>query len=302
MKRSILLFILLFALAPVSFAQNDHATMRDARGVAHRVERHPQNGSARWIHGPDINIAALGLKAHALDEKIQPILLDKLLGVFGDILQLTPDQAQLRKADTDGTAWFVSFDQVVDGIPVVGTEIGYTIDAAGNVVALGATTYRDIRVSTKHQLSKEAALAAAQEAFAVDSARVKNDGTLKILPIQDERTTTFHLAWQVRLFSLTPLKDITYFIDAGDGTVLREQSNLRHLHEADSEGPVAGAPPAASKQHGMNTGAFGGTLSGTVTGSYYAPRVQLRRVPDQRDRGGQPVLQRRARVRNSERV
>ncbi len=92
MKRSILFFLLLLEIAPSSFAQNETVTMRDSRGVAHRVELHPQTGSARWIHGPDINITALGLRA-PLDEQIQSILLDKLLGVFGDILQITPDQA-----------------------------------------------------------------------------------------------------------------------------------------------------------------------------------------------------------------
>ncbi|QXD13854.1 T9SS type A sorting domain-containing protein [Rhodocaloribacter litoris] len=219
---------------------------------------------------------ALGLQASMLSESTQPLLLEKLLEVFGDILKLTPDQARLRKADTDGASWFVAFDQVIDGIPVVGTEIGYTIDPKGNVVALGATVYLDLDVATTPALSKEAALAMARAAFALEPLRVKDEGTLMILPIQEDQGASIHLAWRVRLFLLTPLKGVTYFIDARDGTVLRDWSNLRHAHWPEFGGTVVTvAPPTdfTSRSAAASAAPLGGSLSGTVTGSYYPELV-----------------------------
>ena len=102
--------------------------------------------------------------------------------------------------------------------------------------------------------------------------RVKDKGTLVILPVQKDQGASFHLAWRLRLFSLRPLKDVTYFIDARDGTVLRDWSNLRHAHEPKPGGSVTStAPPTDSALRSTATAAapLGGTLSGTVTGSYY---------------------------------
>ncbi len=110
MRSLILCFSLFLLLVPASLAQDDAILMNDARGITHRVELHPETGSARWIHNPDLNIAAFERAPRALNAQLQPALLEHLLTIFGDILQVAPSQTQLHKADTDGAAWFVTFD------------------------------------------------------------------------------------------------------------------------------------------------------------------------------------------------
>ncbi len=157
-----------------------------------------------------------------------------------------------------------------------GAEVGYTIDGAGNLVAIGATTYQDIKVSTSPRLSKEAALAIAHKAFAADSARVKTEGVLRILPVQGEQGPAFHLAWKIRLFSLAPLQDVTYFIDAKDGSILRDWSNLRHFHATESgHRTTSRSPSVDSTLQSVPAAALplGGSLSGTIIGSYYPEEV-----------------------------
>ncbi len=104
-RKTLCLFLVLsIALVVPGFAQNQPLELKDDRGLSHRVELHPQTGSARWIYDPAINVADLGLRVGALSERTHPLLLNKLFEVFGSILQITPGQARLRKADTDGAS------------------------------------------------------------------------------------------------------------------------------------------------------------------------------------------------------
>ena len=132
------------------------------------------------------------------------------------------------------------------------------------------------------------ALKTAQAAFEADSSEVKEAGELVILPEQNG-DTTFYLTWKIRLFSLNPLQDITYFVDAKTGQIVYDFSNLRDYaaHESlhasadkvrdgatgpspahDGENRHVFTASASSPLHEATTLAAG-AISGSVTGAFF---------------------------------
>lgn len=60
---------------------------------------------------------------------------------------------KFHKAETDGKSWFVTYSQSVDGVPVYRTEIGYTVNQDGDIIALGADAYRNVSIATTPRVS-----------------------------------------------------------------------------------------------------------------------------------------------------
>lgn len=83
-------------------------------------------------------------------------------------------------------------------------------------------------MSPSPQLSADDAVRIAQRQFGVENPEAIHEPKLKILPIIEQSDYSWSLTWEIRIFSLQPVKDITYYVDARTGSVLEEVNNIRH--------------------------------------------------------------------------
>ena len=228
MLRQTIGILLALMFATAIFAQGNRMTVQDKYGHQLILEMNGKTGSAHRVYGILPRINRYGFEARNLNELSIESLTSKFLSDYGGILKVNPDQVKLRNAETDGKMWYVTYRQAVNGVPVYGTEIGYTINQDGDIIALGADVYQGIAISTTPALTADQGETAARKAFGVDSAEIKSPGELIIYPGDRDSATSFRLTWKIQLSSFKPLRNVIFFVDAGNGQVVAEQSNIRH--------------------------------------------------------------------------
>lgn len=153
MKR--ILFSLLLTLMTISAVFSQQLlSVQDKSGNKLLLQMNLQTGSAHRIYGQLPNISSYGFQWSNLSQMTVENLSQKFFSDYSGILKINPSQIKLRKAETDGTLWFVSYEQSVNNVPVYGTEIGYTVNQNGYVVALGADAYQNVSISTTPQVTK----------------------------------------------------------------------------------------------------------------------------------------------------
>lgn len=190
------------------------------------------------MYGHLPNISAYGYQFKDLNQGSIGNLSNKFLADYAGVLKIDPAQMKLREAETDGRMWFVSYTQSLSGVPVYRTEIGYSINQSGDVVALGADVFPDIAVSTKVQVTRSDAEAVAKTAFGFDSTATEKECELVVYPKEEEDTTRLYLTWKILLSRVFPLKETIFFIDAQSATITDKENNLL---EANLGGQVTGS-------------------------------------------------------------
>lgn len=208
-----------------SFAQN-LVSFRDRHGNINYAELDPRTGSVGRILGLAAKIGDYGLTEGNLSELAVDGMATGLLTDYFGLLKLTRDELSLHKVDSDGEWWFAQYKQAVNGVPVYGTEIGFTIDPRGNVVTLGSSIYPHIDISVTPTIVAEEATLLAKQSFGDDSASIVGSPELVILPEDDGQNFKYHLSWKVELVSVRAIKHFIYLIDAQNGSVLRELNNM----------------------------------------------------------------------------
>jgi Zn-dependent metalloprotease len=259
MKKRILLcrmniiILILMAAVQVAFTQ-DTVAFHDRHGSLNYAIVDLKTGSVKRILGLSAGISDYGLqKANFNKEAVQEIGRN-LLRDYSEILKLSVKDVSVKKIDTDGNWWFADYTQSVAGIPVFGTEIGFTIDPQGRVVTLGTKVYPHINCSTTPSISSDSAVALSKQGFGKDSSFTHSGPVLGILPEESDTVFSYHLVWRVEILALNPVQSVIYFISADDGKILRSMSNMKDLTKSSV---IAGNY----------------TYSGTVTGNYWPVRT-----------------------------
>ena len=277
MKKSIIVTCLMALVLSVSAtAQEERPFFTDKYGNHLSVQMNEKMGSAHRVYGELPNIRVFDFQRNELNQTSIKSLSSKFFSEYKDILNINPVQVKFRKADTDGHSWFVLYWQVVNDIPVYGTQIGYTVNQNGSVIALGADAYNNIEVSTKPKISNVEAQKIVSAEFASDSIEVLDSGSLFIYPKETD-VTDFYLTWRVRLRSENPNTDKTYYVDATNGNVIEEFNNVTsHISyniageekEISLAGEVANANTNyANVQDENQEQSY--HIYGTISGSYY---------------------------------
>ena len=137
-QRPITLLVLLLFLAPAAWAQEELEQVSTDNLGTLQVERDPETGSAHRVYGMTTNVQQYGLP---IRQATIPELSRALFRDYADVLKVDPEAFEIEQAETDGELWFVSAAQTVSGVPVYGTEIGYTFNSRGELLTLGAEAY-----------------------------------------------------------------------------------------------------------------------------------------------------------------
>lgn len=84
-----------------------------------------------------------------------------LVGKYGALLKVRPDQLVLRKAEKTDGIWRVCYQQTAGGVAVFDSSLVFTIDSEGHIKSLGAILYPDARPAGYAKIRRGKALKAA---------------------------------------------------------------------------------------------------------------------------------------------
>lgn len=199
----------------------------DGRGNQLMVSVNAATGSAHRVYGELADVSRYGFRSGDLDRDAILQLSRSVFADYGKILKVAPDDLAPRIVDSDGQMWFVTYQQTYRGLPVERTEAGYTLDADGRMVALGADVYPNIAVETTPQVPADDALIAAKTLFGEDEPETRLPPALIVYPRATKKGTSFLLAWKLELASKMAPRDVVYFIDAVTGGLIDSYSNIR---------------------------------------------------------------------------
>ncbi len=116
-------------------------TFKNKRGHTLQAHIDDKTGTATRILGLRDDIRDYGVdKAQVTYQTIDAVA-KRLILDYSSVLKATPDIVRLKKADTDGSWWFVEYEQTFAGIPVYSSEIGFSVDPQGYIVTLGAIAH-----------------------------------------------------------------------------------------------------------------------------------------------------------------
>ena len=142
-KSSTVALFFLFAFSSVSMAQEHLEEVRTSQGETVLVQSDSLTGTARHVLGIGANTRDYGIAE--VKQASVPALSAALFRDYAQALKVNPDALKLKKAKTDAGMWFVTYAQTVGGVPVYGTEIGYTVNERGDV---GAFASRSVLMRT----------------------------------------------------------------------------------------------------------------------------------------------------------
>jgi len=198
----------------------------DGRGNQLLLSVNPETGSAHRVYGELAHVSRYGFRSTELDRDSILRLSRSVFADYGKILKVAPDDLAPKIVDSDGQMWFVTYQQTYRGLPVERTEAGYTLDADGRMVALGADVYPSIDIETTPKVSAEEGLDIAKNLFEEDEPETRLLPALIVFPQAAKKGTSFLLAWRVELASKSAPRDVVYYIDAVTGRLIDSYSNI----------------------------------------------------------------------------
>jgi Zn-dependent metalloprotease len=196
-----------------------------------------KTGTANRIHGIRDHVESYSFTRESLDSISVSEIGLHLFNAYSEQLKIKESDVQIRKVDTDGSWWFVEYKQKVGNIPVKYSEIGYTIDPEGYIIALGAKAFPGIRDIPTPRMQGDEALRIVLSVFDEVDPEILYEPALKILPLYVQSDYNYFLTYEITLRSIQPVRNLTFFVDAQTGHILHEVNNVR---DNDIHGTIMG--------------------------------------------------------------
>jgi len=159
----------------------------------------------------------------------------------------------------------VYFNQVHEGLEVLGSQMMIKMDQSGNVIMFSADVYSDIELETLPYLSAQ--VAATYSVSGLNDIQIisaESDGNLKILPIPNGKSNVYRAVYEVYIDAQSgeiPSRFYT-LVDAASGQVWYRQDKIQHVASNDP------TDPHKNCSHGVRNLALplvvGGTVSSTI--------------------------------------
>jgi len=196
------------------------------------LARHGENWQVRWYPGtgtPHLvwgeGIALLPDGDSTLDH-VEQISRDFIRN-NADLFMVNEKELVLQEKSInlgrDNEMWFIHFERMIDGIPVIGSDV-YLRYKYGRLVQFGSDCFPDLFVSPRAEIDGLQAIEIAQADcfFKHGVDRVDAAGELVYFPVQHTvgGAFTYHLVQKVALRVEDGPHNLHYFIDAHDGTIV----------------------------------------------------------------------------------
>lgn len=195
----------------------------DKHGRTNYAETDSITKSVSRIHGLTVNIREYGKILNELNPQEVQDIARRLVEDYGAILNVKWSEIGAKHIDRDGGWWFAEMQQLHEGVPVEGSDLAFSIDPGGQIVSLGTHIFSGISIPVMPAVSMDSALRIGLHTFGNSTPTVLEPPTFSILPVVRESHVLYFLVWKMKIES--GLKNMTYFISAGDGSVLKERSN-----------------------------------------------------------------------------
>ncbi|MGD9402047.1 MAG: FlgD immunoglobulin-like domain containing protein, partial [bacterium] len=144
-------------------------------------------------------------------------------------LGVVPQSLHHVSSEHHGGRWYTDYQQVHDGLEVIGGRVHVRIKDDGLVTMFGSDFYPNVDISTAPGLSEAAGVGIAKDAVAFDMITDEVlSSRLVILPAVRGDEATYHLAYEVRLRVQDGPAIWKTYVDAGTGEVLRRINEIRY--------------------------------------------------------------------------
>lgn len=216
-----------------------HPTELEAQGMLPGLARFQAGEGADWkvlqwnplletpstIGGPPIALMSAG----ASDEIVRASV-ESFVARNAELLRVDPrDLIVSDMVDLGEEKQYVIFNQVVDGIEVVGGRVDVGI-WKGNVVLLGSDFHRGVDVRPVPGITVETATEIAHTGIPSSSEdSLIETPRLVILPVAGDAGFEYHLAWQLHLRTHDPENVWLCYVDAHRGELLMRESQTHYL-------------------------------------------------------------------------
>jgi Zn-dependent metalloprotease len=164
-------------------------------------------------------------KGIALEKPVNKTNIEYLTRNFiskhGDLLRTDVSQLNLLRAEFVNNTWYVTYQQYFNNIPVYLAYVDFRIKY-DKVILFGSDFHPQINVSTIPKLSIQEAIEISKKDIGLNDNDKVVSLALMILPLSQESTYQYRLAYQINLITEKPLNDWIYFIDAHNGEIIQK--------------------------------------------------------------------------------
>ena len=120
------------------------------------------------------------------------------------------------------------YQQMVNGISIEGSEIGFSIGIKGDIFSFGATVFSDVQCVTTPSMSASDALSVAKRDFGGEKIEIIERPALCILPEEQGNGYAYKLTWKFTLNAIgPPARTYRYFVSAENGKIVRKENQMR---------------------------------------------------------------------------
>jgi len=189
------------------------------------VEWNPLTGNPHRAYGGQYRLRGMLAKSAAgVAQSARQFLVEQ-----ADLLKLDVSQLQLRRADNIDNKWYVSYQQVYNGIPVLFSEVELRLGANGNVMMFGSDFHPDLQINTTATLSLQTAREIASRGMQVGEwlGDSEPETPLYILPIENENQLDYHLAYRCEFSVEEPPGRWVSYVEAHSGEILWRFNRVR---------------------------------------------------------------------------
>jgi Zn-dependent metalloprotease len=251
-RIAVVFSIVLFLGRITAVAQSEK---NSANGKTHQVV-------AARIPVQGITIQKYGYAWETLTEAKVEEFGKKLIDKYSQTLHISSSQVKKRRIWTDGD-WMVDFDQIVNGIPVEGSDIGFTINKNGSLLLFASKIYQGVDIPIVPSITsakaieismKDAGVRPSLPTFlrdtALQSLQANPPVQLVIFPQGKGDSTTYTLTWDVKIIRFDHPMDFQYYIDAHTGNILWKINGGSHLnYDNQNHADTAASNQEPSKNH-----------------------------------------------------
>lgn len=159
--------------------------------------------------------------------------LEKNENLLENLLNISIQDLQLIQCEKRNDEWYINYIQYYKNIQVYRSSFGYTIYENGNIISIGSYVYPNISIDVNPKITKDKALNIAFNKFKklskINIPNIRKQPELMILPIEKENGYGYYFVYNIELeyINSTNLFSQAYFIDAKNGNIIMEYSNIK---------------------------------------------------------------------------
>ena len=193
------------------------------------VQRDSLTNTPKHIWKVNATLADIGKTYQDINQQNASQVGKQFLAHFNQILGITPTQLETKIVRRgQHQQWHLKYQQTYQGVPVWRSYVSLHIEPSGYIRNIHSSAHPNITISTSPSITSQAAINTVLQdpsAATIDSMLIAESPSLLIYPEVID-SLIFHLVWKVRRQSKQPLTDVTFFVDANSGEIVRTINNI----------------------------------------------------------------------------